>query len=372
MGGPLAGIRVIEFAGIGPAPFCAMLLADMGADIVRIDRIGRSPKDVTSRGRRSLELDLKHVTSREICLKMIAKADVLIEGFRPGVMERLGLGPAEAMTENPRLIYGRMTGWGQEGPLARAAGHDINYISLTGALASIGTVDAPVPPLNVLGDYGGGALYLAFGIAAALYERTCSGKGQVIDAAVVDGTASLMSIFHDPEGMGLAGIEHSQNMLAGSAPFYGVYRCADNKFISLGAIEPQFYELMLEKIGVAQADLGDRSDPRNWPEARKAIGSAISKRSRSEWVARLEGTDVCFAPVLTLGEVMSHPHNQARDAFVEVDGIIHPAPAPRFSRTPGVLKTGRFDAGKSGWDTITEWGVDLGQRDVAVAKICLP
>lgn len=341
--GPLHGLKVIELASIGPGPMCAMLLADQGADVVRIDRTEPSGLglptatrfDVTARGRRSISLDLKHPDGRDAALRLIDRADVLIEGWRPGVAERLGLGPDDCLARNPGLVYGRMTGFGQTGPLAQAAGHDLNYIALTGALHAIGPGGGkPVPPLNLVGDYGGGALYLAFGLMAALYERQKSGRGQVVDAAMVDGAASLLSIFH---GLAAAGQWNDQargaNLLDGGAPFYDTYACADGRHISLGPLEPKFFAELARRIGLDERFVQRQYDRRLWPEMREAIAARIATKSRDAWTAELEGTDACFAPVLTMGEAPQHPHAQARGAFIEVAGVTQAAPAPRFSRS---------------------------------------
>jgi alpha-methylacyl-CoA racemase len=334
MSGPLAGVRVLEFAGIGPGPFCCMLLADMGAEVVRITRDPAPPRDAAlGRGRHEIALDLKDPAAIEVCLAAIEAADVLVEGFRPGVMERLGLGPEKALRRNPRLIYGRMTGWGQDGPLAQSAGHDINYIALTGALGGIGRPGEPsVPPLNLVGDFGGGSLYLAFGIAAALYERERSGAGQVIDAAIVDGAASLMAMFCDariPRAKG-------RSLLGGDAPYYRCYLCADGREISVGALEPQFYEELCRLTGVEPDER--RSDPANWPGMSDAFAELFRTRTQAEWCGLLEGTDACFAPVLDLSEAPDHPHMQARGVFDRSQGFAQPAPAPRLSRTPGAIR----------------------------------
>ncbi len=345
-GGPLHGLRVVELASIGPGPMACMLLADLGAEVLRIDRLAPSglglamqpEHNVNGRGRRSVALDLKSPAGRAAALRLIATADVLVEGFRPGVTESLGLGPAECQAVNPGLVYGRMTGFGQSGPLARAAGHDINYIALTGVLHAIGPAGgAPVLPLNLVGDYGGGALYLAFGVMAALYERQRSGLGQVIDAAMVDGASSLASIFHGLQAAGSWSDERGANLLDGGAPFYGTYEAADGKHISLGALEPKFFQLLAAALGLEARFVQRQYDRRLWPEMRVAIAAAVRLRSRDDWCAQLEGTDACFAPVLTFAEAAQHPHAQARDAFVEVAGLRQPAPAPRFSRTPAGL-----------------------------------
>lgn len=358
--GPLVGVRVVEFAALGPAPFCTMLLADLGADVLRIDRPGESPQpaDVTWRGRRSLELDLKNPEHVALGLDVIAKADVLIEGFRPGVMEKLGLGPDVALARNPRLVYGRMTGWGQTGPLAQAAGHDINYIALTGALAAIGPAEGPPsPPLNLVGDFGGGALYLALGIVSALLERNTSGQGQVIDAAIVDGTASLMSFFQGIVATGLTGMGREVNLLAGQASFYGCYACADGKYVSVGPLEPKFFAKLVELLEMDPAAFPRRNDPVNWPEQRRLIAQAFSTRSRDEWCELMEGSDACFAPVLELHEAQAHPHMIARGIYTEQAGVVQAGPAPRFSRTPGRIGAPPCPAGAGGSELLAEWGV---------------
>lgn len=340
--GPLTGVRIVEFAGIGPGPFCCMLLSDMGADIVRIDRAGANlnPKDVTGRGRRSIKLDLKTSGDVATALALIERADILVEGFRPGVMERLGLGPDVALARNPKLVYGRMTGWGQSGPLAQSAGHDLNYIALAGALFPMGRKGAaPTPPLNLVGDYGGGALYLALGICAALFEAQRSGKGQVVDAAITDGTASMLSLFYGLRALGLWTDERESNFLDGGAHFYDVYQTADGQYVSIGAIEPQFYALLLEKTGLSDDPaFAAQMDKSKWPALTDKLTTIFAQKTRAEWIEILEGTDVCFAPVLSMAEAPQHPHNVARETFVEVAGQIQPAPAPRFSRTPSRIQ----------------------------------
>ncbi|MBL0090619.1 MAG: CoA transferase [Ideonella sp.] len=340
--GPLNGLRVIELASIGPGPMCAMLLADLGADVLRIDRIEPSglgvPVDkrfeVTGRSRRSVALDFKQAAGIDAALRLIDKADVLIEGWRPGVAERLGLGPAQCHARNPGLVYGRMTGFGQTGPLAHAAGHDLNYIALTGALHAIGGPGKPVPPLNLVGDYGGGALYLAFGLMAALFERSRSGQGQVVDAAMVDGAASLTAIFHGLLAAGRWNLDaRAANLLDGGAPFYDTYETADGKHVSLGPLEPKFFAELAQRIGLDQRFVQKQYDTRLWPEMREAIAATLRSKTRDEWTALLEGTDVCYAPVLTLAEAPKHRQATERGAFVEVNGVVQPAPAPRFSRT---------------------------------------
>jgi alpha-methylacyl-CoA racemase len=350
--GPLAGLRVIEMAGIGPCPFAAMLMSDMGAEVVRIVRPDSSSDDARDsvlRGRRNVQLDLTSSANLAALLDLVARADILVEGFRPGVMERLGLGPAEVLARNPRLIYGRITGWGQSGPLAQTAGHDINYIALTGALAAIGTQDgSPVPPLNLVGDYGGGALYLLVGILAALHERGRSGRGQVIDSAMVDGAASLMSALYAWKGMGMWPGARGNNLLDGGAPFYGTYRCADDKFVAIGCMEQRFFDVMLRLMGLSGTAFVQRDDPAEWSRLRAVLATAFRQRTRAEWCTLLENSDACCAPILTMEEAMHHPHVAARHTFTQWNGQSVPAPAPRFSRTPSEIKestgVGREDA----------------------------
>jgi alpha-methylacyl-CoA racemase len=340
--GPLHGLRVIELASIGPGPMCAMLLADLGADVVRIDRLEPSglgltmdPRhDVNARSRRSVALDLKQPAGRDAALRLIAGADVLIEGWRPGVAERLGLGPAECHARHPGLVYGRMTGFGQTGPLAQAAGHDLNYIALTGALHAIGPRGGkPLPPLNLVGDYGGGALYLAFGVMAALFERQRSGRGQVVDAAMVDGAASLMSIFYGLQAGGAWGDPRGENLLDGGAPFYDTYETADGGFVALAALEPKFFATLVQHLGLEERFVKRQYDRRLWPELRAAIAAAVRLKTRDDWCAALEGSDACFAPVLSMQEAPQHAHATAREAFVTIDGVVQPGPAPRFDRS---------------------------------------
>jgi len=339
MSGPLSGVRVLEFVGIGPGPYCAMLLSDLGAQVLRIDREGGNgwPNPAHDRGRATLTLDLKSDAGRARCLEAARTADILIEGFRPGVMERLGLGPDALREQNPRLIYGRMTGWGQQGPLAQAAGHDINYIALSGALAALGRKgELPDPPLNLVGDFGGGALFLAFGVVAALWEREKSGLGQVVDAAMVDGAASLMSMFSGRAQNPWLSLERGANVLSGAAPFYRCYRCADGGEIAIGALEPHFYRTLLVLIGAPLALLERRNDPALWPEDAETLARIFLTRKRDDWRGLLEGTDACFAPVLTLDEAKDHPHLRARQTFLTRGDAVLPAPAPRFSRSQPV------------------------------------
>jgi alpha-methylacyl-CoA racemase len=355
--GPLLGLKVIELASIGPGPHCAMLLADLGAEVLRIDRPGGNsyPNPVVDRGRARLTVDLRAEQGRDLCHRIADKADVLIEGLRPGVMERLGLGPGVLCSRNPRLIYGRMTGWGQTGPLSQAAGHDLNYIALTGALAAIGPPDSPpVPPLNLVGDFGGGSLYLAFGIMAALWERQRSGRGQEIDAAIVDGVASMMSMFTGLIPSGAISVDRDSSMLGGAAPFYRCYRCADGKYISVAAIEPQFYEQLIHKIGADDDLLTGQLDVTRWAERSGVLARLFARRSRDEWCDALAGVDCCVAPVLSLAEIGQNQHMAARAVYFENGGFMHPEPAPRFSRTPGAAM-----ADVSGEDTLRRWGVEF-------------
>ena len=358
--GPLTGLRIVEFAGIGPGPFCGMLLADLGADVARIDRIGArggAPTDVTARGRRSVALDLKDPAAVETALKLSDRADAVFEGFRPGVMERLGLGPDVALKRNPKLVYGRMTGWGQFGTYSQAAGHDINYIALTGALHAIGPADKPIPPLNLVGDFGGGALYLAFGLLAGVIHARASGQGQVIDCAMTDGAASLMSMFYGMSASGLWSDAREANMLDGGAQFYGTYECACGRWISLGSIEPQFYALLLEKAGLDDPAFKAQMNRPEWPHLKAKLAAAIKTKTRDAWCEIMDATDVCFAPVLTLKEAPAHPHNVARQTFIEVAGVTQPAPAPRFSATPGAVRSPPPAIGAHNAEVLAEWGV---------------
>lgn len=358
--GPLHGVKVIEFAGIGPGPFCAMLLSDMGAEVVRIDRKGgrgANKFDITSRGRRSLALDLKNPDAVRTALTLIARSDALLEGFRPGVMEKLGLGPDVALKANPKLVYGRMTGWGQTGPLSHAAGHDINYIALIGALHSIGRKgETPVPPLNLVGDFGGGALYLAFGMACALFEARGSGKGQVVDCAMTDGAASLMSMFYGFKAMGMWTDNKGENLLDGGAHFYDTYETADAKWVSIGSIEPQFYALLLEKTGIKDPEFQAQMDRSKWPSLKAKVAAVIKTKTRDAWDKLMEGTDVCYAPVLSLSEAPNHPHNKARQTFVELEGVVQPAPAPRFSRTKPEVQGVAPSCGQHNDAVLADWG----------------
>ncbi|NUZ06119.1 CaiB/BaiF CoA transferase family protein [Piscinibacter koreensis] len=367
--GPLAGIRVIEMAGLGPAPFCGMLLADMGAEVIRVDRIGdadlglkRDPRfDIVSRGKRSAAIDVKSAAGRDAVLRLVARADVLIEGFRPGVMERLGLGPDTCLAVNPRLVFGRITGWGQDGPLAHAAGHDLNYIALVGALDAIGDAAdrPPVAPLNLVGDFGGGSMYLAFGIASALVERASSGRGQVIDAAIVDGVTHLLAGVHGQVAGGSWQAERGEHVLGGAAPWNTVYATADGRYVSICAIEQRFYAELLRRLGLDPTTLPDRMDRAQWPALRERFAAIFASRTQAEWRERLEGSDACFAPVLGVREVAGHPHVQARGLLQAVGGIPQPAVAPRLDRTPGAIH-GECIArpGQHTDAVLADWGFD--------------
>jgi alpha-methylacyl-CoA racemase len=335
--GPLQGFRIIELAGIGPGPFCGMMLSDMGAEVIRIDRLAPgapAPRDVLARNRRSVGVNLKSPEGVETVLKLAESADALFEGFRPGVTERLGLGPDDCMARNEKLVYGRMTGWGQDGPMAHAAGHDINYIALTGALHAIGRPgERPVPPLNLVGDFGGGGMLLAYGIVCGLLEAQRSGKGQVVDAAMVDGAASLMAMFFTMAAANRFSDQRGTNMLDGGAHFYDTYETSDGKAICIGSIEPQFYALLVEKAELDKEKFAPQMDPSQWPALKAELAEVFKSKTQAEWCEIMEGTDVCFAPVLSIFEAPDHPHNKARNSFLELDGIVQPAPSPRFSRT---------------------------------------
>lgn len=364
--GPLAGVKIIELAGIGPGPMCAMLLADMGADIVRVDRtedaklgMGHNPKgELRNRSRPNIAVNLKTPEGVETVLRLIEQADGLIEGYRPGVMERLGLGPDVCLRRNPKLIFGRMTGWGQTGPLAQAAGHDINYISIVGALNAIGPKDGPpVVPLNLIGDFGGGGLYLAMGLLAGIIEARVSGKGQVIDCAMTEGAASLMTMFYGMKAMGRWNDERGTNTVDGGAHYYTVYETRDGKYISVGSGEARFYALLLEKTGLDNVqDLPHQHDTAQWPAMKKRLQEIFLTKTRDEWCAIMEGSDVCFAPVLDYDESIRHPHNVAREAFVTVDGFTQPAPAPRFDRTKSEIRKPPSVAGEDTDVTLKAWG----------------
>jgi alpha-methylacyl-CoA racemase len=360
--GPLQGKKIIEIGGIGPGPFCGMLLADMGADLVCVERAGPQPLDtqtnVMRRGKRSIELDLKQPADRETLLRLVERADALFEGFRPGVMESLGLGPEECLERNQRLVYGRMTGWGQSGPLAKSAGHDINYISLTGVLHANGPRGGkPAPPMPPVGDFGGGAMCLAFGLVCALLEAQESGQGQVVDAAMTDGSALLMSLFHSLDAEGRWVQQRGSNLLDGGAHFYGVYQTSDGKYVSLGSIEPQFYAELVRIAGLDPADFSAQMDSGRWPELQQKLEALFRTRTRDEWCRLMEGTDVCFAPVLDLHEAPNHPHNRARGTYIEVDGMIQPGPAPRFSRTSPSVAHAPHRPGADTDEILKDWGI---------------
>jgi alpha-methylacyl-CoA racemase len=356
--------------GLGPCPFAAMMLADMGAEVIRIDRKTKpgadnpfpmlgTKFDVMARGRRSLALDLKHPDARKVVLQLVEQADILIEGFRPGVMERLDLGPGDCLARNPKLVYGRVTGWGQHGPLAQAAGHDLNYIALSGMLHAMGRADSPpAPPLNLVGDFGGGAMMLAFGVVCAVLEARASGKGQVVDAAMTDGSALLGAMMYGLRAFGMWSDKRGANMLDGGAPFYDTYACADGKYIAVGAIEPQFYAQLLALAGASDPELGKQWSQMHWPALKAKFAALFATRNRDEWCALLEGTDACFAPVLDMREAPAHAHNAARGTFVEVDGVTQPAPAPRFSRTEPEIAAGPAAPGQHTEQILADWGWD--------------
>ena len=373
MAGPLAGLKVVEMVGIGPCPFAAMMLSDMGADVIRVDR-PRAPDagspfamlgkkyDVLARGRKSLALDLKDPAARDLVLDLAGRADILLEGYRPGVMERLGLGPDECHARNPRLVYGRVTGWGQHGPLAHTAGHDIDYIALSGVLHAMGRADAPpAPPLNLLGDFGAGAMMLAFGVVCAVLEAQRSGKGQVVDAAMTDGAALLGAMVYGMHGSGDWATRREANLLDGGAHFYDTYACRDGKFIAVGAIEPQFYVQLMRLAGIDDPAFDAQMDRAAWPDLKHKLAAVLRQRTRDEWCKLLEGSDTCVAPVLDVEEAPRHPHNRARGTFIEIDGVVQPAPAPRFSRTPPGVPHGPMRAGEHGAGLLRSWGIDEAQ-----------
>jgi alpha-methylacyl-CoA racemase len=361
-------MKIIEMVGLGPAPFCAMMFADMGAEVIRIHRPGAADADsrfdILGRGRRSLALDLKQEGAAEVVLQLVESADALIEGFRPGVMERLGLGPDACLARNSKLVFGRVTGWGQTGPLAQAAGHDINYISLSGALHGIGrTEEAPVVPLNYVGDFGGGAMMLGFGVLCAVLEARASGTGQVVDAAMTDGSALLSSMIYGMKAAGQWSNGRGENLLDGGAHFYNTYACADGKYISVGAIEPQFYARLLALCGADDGAFDAQRESHGWPVLRYRMADIFQTKTRAQWCALLEGTDACFAPVLDWDEAPRHPHNLARETFVTIDGVIQPAPAPRFSRTPAAVPAAPSAPGADSEAILRDWGVSQAARE---------
>ena len=377
--GPLAGLKVVELGGIGPGPFTSMLLSDMGADVLRIARPPSPDRGVKglearhqllNRGRRAVAMDLKNPRAIEAVKRLIASADAVTEGFRPGVAERLGLGPDDCMRLNPKLVYGRITGWGPDGPLAAIPGHDINYIALTGALHAIGMKDGPpVPPLNLVGDFGGGAMYLAFGILCAIFEARSSGRGQVVDAAMVDGVSSLMTMMYGMHAAGLWTDNRGSNRLDSGTPWYDVYETADGKWISIGCNEPQFYDALLERLGIAAGVLpANRHDRKGWPAIRACFKEKFRAKTRDEWCAIMEGSEVCFAPVLTLAEAPMHPHMRARGTFVEKDGVIQPAPAPRFSRTKPEIRQSAGSVDQRPDEALGDWGFSA--AEVAGLRAC--
>jgi alpha-methylacyl-CoA racemase len=371
--GPLTGLRVVEIASLAPGPFCCMVLADLGADVLRVDRagagpgLGRTPGNPLDRGRRSVAADLKGPGGAELVLRLASAADVLVEGFRPGVAERLGFGPDAALARNPRLVYGRMTGWGQQGPRAAQAGHDINYIALSGALHPVGPGDRPpVPPINYLGDFGGGGMLLAVGILAALVERQRSGQGQVVDAAMVDGAALLSSFVYGLRAAGLWSDERGTNLLDGAAPFYDTYATADGRYVSVGALEPQFYAALLDGLGLAGEDLPGQHDRSGWPALRERFTAIFASRTRDEWERTFAGTDACVAPILSPAEAPDHPDNAAREVFVEVGGVLQPAPAPRFGRTPAKVPSPPPAPGADTDAALADWG--LSDTEIAALR----
>jgi len=369
MAGPLTGIRVVEMVGLGPCPFTAMMLADMGAEVIRIDRKATSGAanpfpmlgtkfDVMARGRRSLALDLKQPEAQEVMLRLIEQADALLEGFRPGVMERLGLGPDVCLARNPKLVFGRVTGWGQSGPLAMVAGHDLNYIALSGLLHAMGRADTPpAPPLNLVGDFGGGGMMFAFGVLCALLEARGAGAGQVVDAAMLDGSALLGATLYGFRAYGTWSDQRSSNLVDGGAHFYDSYVCADGKFVSIGSIEPQFYALLLKLCGISDPEFDAQMDKEKWPALKAKTAAIFKTRSRQAWCELMEGTDVCFAPVLTMAEAPQHAHNLARGTFIEVDGVTQPAPAPRFSRTVPEVSSSPAKPGQHSEAILKDWNV---------------
>jgi alpha-methylacyl-CoA racemase len=362
--GPLAGVRVVELAGIGPGPFCGMLLADLGAEVIQVDRPGGAAtpvsggSDVTSRGKRRVVVDLKHPRGAEVVLRLAAASDALIEGYRPGVAERLGVGPADCLARNPALVYGRMTGWGQEGPMSAAAGHDIDYIALAGALEPVGRAgDRPVPPLNLVGDFGGGGMLLAFGMCAALLSARTTGTGQVVDAAMVDGAASLMTMTYTLRQAGIWQDGRGTNLLDTGAHFYEVYETADGGYIGVGAIEPQFYAELIRLLGLDDVDLSTQMDRTTWPAMKERFAATFATKTRDQWQEILEGTDACAAPVLSPAEAPDHPHNRFRGTFTEVAGVVQPAPSPRFTGTPGSIRRPPPNPGQHGDEALEEWGI---------------
>jgi alpha-methylacyl-CoA racemase len=370
--GPLAGLRVIELAGLGPGPFCSMVLADLGAEVIRLERVGMVParpgipdrRVLLTRGRPAIGVDLKHPDGVALVLQMIEHADILLEGFRPGVLERIGLGPTICLDRNPRLVYGRITGYGREGPLAAEAGHDINYISIAGALSPIGRRgEAPLPPLNLVADFGGGGMLLAMGVLAALYERTRSGRGQVVDAAMVDGAALLTTMFHEIRSLALWNDERGTNSMDSGAHYYNVYETSDGEFVSVGAMEPHFYRTFMKGLGYADETIPPQDDQSQWESLTRRVADIFRSKTRAAWLDIFEGTDACVTPVLSLGEAADHPHNRARETFVDVGGVVEPGPAPRFSRTPPPLPSPPPGPGVHGTGALLRWGLTQPEID---------
>jgi alpha-methylacyl-CoA racemase len=377
MSGPLEGVRILEFAGIGPSPFATMLLADLGATVLRLERTTAPPAvfaqdphhDVMQRGKDVVRVDLKSAEGIELTLQLVRRADALVEGFRPGVMERLGLGPELCLDVNPRLVYGRMTGWGQDGPLSQRAGHDINYVGLSGSLGLTGrSGERPVPPVNLVGDFGGGGMLLAVGILAGLRASSVSGRGQVVDAAMVDGSSLLTSLFYGLRADGLWSDERGSNLLDTGAPFYDVYECADGEMIAVGALEPQFYAELLDVMGLDHTALPEQMDRKGWPDMKRRFEEVFRSRSRSEWLSRSEGRDACLTPVLSLAETALHEHAVARSSFVDVSGVTQPAPAPRFSLTPAATPDIPRRPGEGGREALHDWGIGFDTVDELVAR----
>lgn len=371
--GPLKGFKIIELAGLGPAPFCGMMLADMGAEVISIERCSEDPNlevlDCDRRGKRSIAIDLKTDAGREVLLRLVENADAIFEGFRPGVMEKLGLGPEQCLARNPKIVFGRMTGWGQYGPLAKAAGHDINYIALTGALYGIGRKnEKPVPPLNLVGDFGGGAMFLAFGLVCALLEAQKSGAGQVIDAAMTDGSAVLMSMMHSFHAQGFWNTNRGMNIIDTGSHFYEVYETLDNKFISIGSIEAKFYQLLIEKAGLDAEIFSDQLNPAKWPDLKQKLERVFKTKTSAQWCHLMEGTDVCFAPVLDFIEAQNHPHNIARNTFIDVEGMQQPAPAPKFSRTQPEVAHAAHTKGIDTVKILSEYGYTENEIEELASK----
>lgn len=377
MSGPLTGLKVIELAGIGPAPMAAMMLSDMGAEVIRVDRLTASglgipmPKkfNFLGRGRKSIAVDLKNPEGIDALLELIDKADIVIEGFRPGVMERLGMGPDVCLARNPKLVFGRVTGWGQEGPLSKSAGHDLNYIALSGALHAIGRSndEPPTPPLNLVGDFGGGTMFIVVGILAALHEVKNSGKGQVVDAGMVDGALSLMTSIYGMHAGGNQSDERASNILDSGAHFYNTYETRDGKYVSIGSIETKFYAMLLEKLGLDPDSLPPQMERESWPAMKEKFKEIFLTKTRDEWCALMENTDICFAPVLSLAEAPDYAHNKERGSFVDVEGVMHPAPAPRFSATPSSIKSPTPPTGVHTDEVLADWGISA--EKVAALKV---